>query len=869
MKKFFRNIFSAKNWKRWFIAFFTFSTVIVSITLGSKYYISKNINKSIEYGGGAEVLVQVTSEDKNKPIDNETIKRADQAIFNRLTGGVGLNGTQVAIEGEGRIRISRSGITTNEEIVDFTNEVIAKQQIIITDINNKPLFYNGKFTTGQTLDFENVDKWNERDYVAPFKSGGAKEQIDSNNRNQVLINLADKSGELEWTKATDYISKRPSGQNLILVWLNLKDLIHLANTNFRDEWVNSGFNPYKFVHVNEETQPKTVTNPQTHQPTVFQPILKEAQFDAKKYLISSAQVNSALSGESFVIQGNFTSSEAKQLALNINYGTDNYSLKLLSSSFVPRDLGENAFNGALIAGIISISIIALFMIVNYGLLGFLSTISLSLYIFLTLLLFTTVRGEYSPSTIAALIIGIGMSVDANIISFESIKKEIYMGSSSIKANSKANKFSFSTILDSNITTLIVAVILFFFGTKDIKGFAVTLLFSVLFTLLIMLFFTKWITTMLVKTGVFDKNKFLLGVRKKYIPLYARGYVAKIERPEYLNYVKFTHYIPVIIFIAAFIVFTTFAVINKDFIKGFNLSLEFSGGTNILVETKDKDFDFLTLNKANEIKDFLENKGIINDNHQIIIQKVDQQADIYNVIVRTNQNITNILNEISSELNTKFQNINIITYSISSEEARSLVNNAIISVLVALFAVIFYIILRLRWTFAIAAIISLIHNVIIVFLIFIIFRLQISPIFIAAILSIIGYSINDTIVVFDRIKEIFKELPYKEVNDYNRLRFIVNKTIKETIKRSIFTSLTTILTVLILIIFKDSTDLYFNIALVTGVVFGTYSSLFIASHIWLLVETWRNKRKAKRIANKYWNTQKIKEQTFVGINDFEA
>ncbi|UWD34348.1 protein translocase subunit SecDF [Mesomycoplasma molare] len=866
MKSFFKKIFSPKNWKRWFIAFFTFSSVISIITLGSNFYVSKNINKSIEYGGGAEVLVQVTT-DENE-VSSEIIKRADQSIFNRLTGGSGLNGTQVSIEGDARIRISKSGISTNEEIQAFTNEVISKQHVIITDINNKPLFFNEKFVSDLTLDFNDLDSWKENDYIAPFAPGGAKDEIDSNNRNLVSIKLKNKEAQLEWTKATEYISKKPAGQNLILVWLNLKDLINFAKSNYDIEWTHSNYNPYNFVYVNEDPNPKTVMD-QNNQATIIQPVLKESQFNAKNYLISSAQVNEPLSGESFVIQGNFTSSAAKQLALNINYGTDNYSLKLLSSSFVPKDLGENAFNSAIIAGLVSVFIISIFMIVNYGLLGVISTISLSLYIFLTLLLFTTVRGEYSPSTIAALIIGIGMSVDANIISFELIKKEVYLGANVLKANSKSNKFSFSTILDSNVTTLLVAVILFFFGTKDIKGFAITLIFSVIFTLFVMLFFTKWITTLLIKTGVFENNKLLLGVRKKYISLYSRGYTPKIERPNYLLYNKFIHYIPIVIFVIGIIVFTTFSIINKDISKGMDLSLEFSGGTNILIETNNNDFDLLNLEKSKNIQLFLENKGIINNSGQITIQKIDQEKDIYNLVVRTNQNITELLSTINTELSNNFSNINIITYSISSEEAESLVSNAIVSVLIALLIVILYIIFRMKWTFAISAIISLLHNVIIVFLIFVIFRLEISPIFIAAILSIIGYSVNDTIVVFDRIKEIYKELAHKEVNDYERLKYIVNKTIKETIKRSIYTSLTTILTILILIIFRDSTDLYFNIALAVGVLFGTYSSLFIATNIWLLIETKRNKFKAQRIKKNYWNTEKIKEQTFAGINDFEV
>ncbi|RTZ68084.1 MAG: hypothetical protein DSZ21_02470 [Tenericutes bacterium] len=146
------------------------------------------------------------------------------------------------------------------------------------------------------------------------------------------------------------------------------------------------------------------------------------------------------------------------------------------------------------------------MIVNYGLLGALSTISIALYTFLTLMMFTVMRGEYSPESIAALILGLGMSVDANIITFERLKSEVYSGSTLNKANTIANRRSLTTIFDANITTLIVAFVLFIFGTRNIKGLSVTLIISIFFTLVIMLGFTRLTSTLLVKTGMFDKRK---------------------------------------------------------------------------------------------------------------------------------------------------------------------------------------------------------------------------------------------------------------------------------------------------------------------------------------------------------------------------
>ncbi|WP_033160801.1 protein translocase subunit SecDF [[Mycoplasma] collis] len=870
-KTFIKNIFRAKNWKRWLILFFTFSFAIISISFGSKYYISQNINKSIEYGGGAEVLIQVTDSEKSETnkIDDAKLKRIDKATFERLSGSAGLNGTRVSNEGDGKIRVSRSGIETNEQLNLFINEIVSKQRIILTDNQGNPIFKNGKFDNSIKIDFSNKNEIEELDeaiYVPPFKQGSAQDQLDSNGQQQIKIELADKNAQREWSKATEYILGL-TNNNVILIWQNYKEYLLKAFNEFPDEWQNANFKPLNFAYVGEKSEIEFKPNAENRN-TPLIPTLKTHQFDAKKYLISSAQVNSILSDSSFVIQGNFKAPEAKQLASNINFGIDDYSLRFLSSSFVEKELGDNSFNLALIAGMISIIIIAIFMIVNYGLLGVLTTISLSLYIFLTLLFFTVVRGEYSPSSIAALIIGVGMSVDANIISFERFKKEIFNKSSIVKANAQSNKFSFFTIIDSNITTLLVAIVLFFFGTKEIKAFSITLMFSILFTLLMMLFFTRFLSNLLLKTGVFEKKLWLLGINSKYIEKYSKGYISYWERPNYNSKIKYYSY-GIIAFIAiALITFVVFWIINKKISAGFQLSLEFSGGTNISISANNLDQGGITLDKANEIKQFLINEKLIDNVNDIYVNKSDSINDFYNVTIKTQKDITNDLNLINDKLINQFSNIKTTNYSISSIEAQNLTNNAIISIVIALFIVSLYILIRMKWTFSIAAIFSLTLNVIIVILFFAITRLTISPIFIAGILSVIGYSVNDTIVVFDRIKELLKRNEYKKYHTKDDLKKIVTTTIKETIKRSVYTSLTTVIIIVILMFFKDSTNIFFNVSLFVGIVFGTFSSLFIATNVWLFFETLRNKWKKSRIDNKYWNVQKINEQTFININDFK-
>ncbi|AFX74096.1 Protein-export membrane protein secD [Mesomycoplasma hyorhinis SK76] len=858
MKTFLRKLFTLNNWKRWFIAFLSFFTIVFVISYTSQQYISKNINKSIEYGGGAEVLVQVKTLD-NKAPSQSLVRTADEEIFTRLTGGSGLNGTSVSIEGEGRIRISRNNITDNKKLDAFISEIVTKPLLTITDDENKPLFYDGKFVTNGSLDYGSEINW-----APPFKSESAQARPNPNNpsQNEVQIELKDKDAELEWSKATDYISKKPFGKNRILIWSNISGLINLAKTQYPNEWKNAKENIFNFIHVNENSTPAPLQN---NQPA--SPVLKQYQFDAKKYLISDARVQQALNGSSFVINGNFSSAEAKQLALNINFGTANYKLDFLSASFVSQTKSDSAFTSAWIAVIVSIVVISLFMIVNYGLLGVLSTISLALYIFLTLLFFTVVRGEYSPITIAALIIGIGMNVDANIINFEILKSKIYSGHTVNKSNAYANKSSLSTILDSNITTLIAGIILFFFGTKNIKSFSITLIFSIIFTLLVIMLFTKLMTSLVLKTGFFDKRVYLLGIKPKYVKKYERGYVSILEKPDYLALNKYTRWIPLVMFILALLLFAIFAGINHSVAGGLNLSIEFSGGTNILIENQDPTYNLIDKTRGEEIIKFLESQGIKNNASQIVMHPLDAQNSVFNIEIKTQQDLTSIIQNLNTTLSSKFSNLKFITYSISNEEARSLVLNAILSVVAAIVFVTTFAFIRFRWTFSLAIIVSLLFNVLMVVFIFIIFHIKLSPTIVVALLSIIGYSINDIIVIFDKIKEIFRELPYTEVSDQARIKRIATQAIKETIKRSILTSLSTIFVIFVLMIFYNSIDILFSFAMFVGVVFGTFSSLFIATTIWVKLETKRNKRKSKRIDVGYWKVQKISEQTFANINDY--
>ncbi|EFF41452.1 putative protein-export membrane protein SecF [Mycoplasmopsis alligatoris A21JP2] len=844
----------------------TLISTLLAIVFGSVFYVGKNPNRSIEYGGGIEVLVQVKKDNQNA--DKELTNKVSESLFERLTGGTGLTGTSVSSEGDGKIRISKSGNLTDAQRSEFESKVADKPILTMTDIDVKPLFKNGEFDRNGSLQIGSSKNW-----IPPFADNGAKYLVDHTGKDSVSIDLKDNDAILEWTKATEYISTRQEpGKNVILMWINIEELLDLAKNKFPREWEASGRNLYNFVHVNnkavEEVPDPTPQNPDNKKQ--IRNVLKQAEFNAKDYLISEAGVFQALNTKSVLINGNFTQTEAKELANDINYGISKYDLSILSSVYVDSDLNSSAFNSAMLAGLIVFSLISIFMMINYGLLGALSTISIALYIFLTLLMFTVLRGEYSPATIAALIIGIGISVDANIITFERLKKDIYHGSSLKKSYKNSNSLSFSTIIDANVTTLIVAFTLFYFGTKDVRGFSISLILSILFTLIVMLIFTRFTSSMIVNTGWMENKLWLLGIHKKYINRdNSNKFYAKFD---YVKQAKWFALVSLLLLIAAGIVFISIGTTSSSIWDGIVRNIEFKGGLNITVTGDKSKFVNLSFDEAEKIKNYiLENASIwnIHNPEEVInIQRVDNNSDNWALILLSTQDLSENITQITSGISNNFNNLTITNYNISTTEANRLLLNSLFAISIAFIGIVLYTLVRMKWTYSIAAIIGLLHDMLVVVAFIVITRLQMSSIMIAALLSIIGFSINDTIVTFDRIREIMSTMKHDQVIEKNQIRKIANQAISETIKRSFYTTLTTISALIILLAFGNATDFSFNIVMLFGMVIGVYSSIFICTRVWVALENFRQKGIKRRLANRYWEVAKPSEQTFVGINDFQ-
>lgn len=548
--------------------------------------------------------------------------------------------------------------------------------------------------------------------------------------------------------------------------------------------------------------------------------------DGNMKCISAAGVNEGLSSSDVVITGNFSQEEAQKLAELINSGslptklTEEATPKSVSPSF-----GEETILKTGIAGLVAFALISLILIFRYRISGLIGTICLFAYALLVFIIFNAVDGVLTLTGIAALVLGIGMAVDSIIISNDRVKDELLKDSKLINAYKDANKSSLVAIIDANITTLIASIVLYTFGESTVKGFATMLIITIFITALTTVGLYRLLLNMLVKSKVFyDKPQLLFGPSK-----------VKKQR-DYVSLTKYPLTLAGII-IAVGIAFVGF--------KGFNFGVDFTGGTNINL-TSEKELNFNEINKIVESYD-------VRDYDYYMGSKTEGYIKLNNILTEDE--------EIS--VKNQFKDLGIETSSneISTLVTKQLTTNAIKSLLYSLVAIVIYIIIRFNFNYAITSILMLAHDVLIILALFAIFNISVDFILVAALLTIIGYSINDTIVVFDRIRENRRKLyKNKKVLSNEELKNLVNTSSIETINRNVWTSITTIICVVTLIAVGLNDILTFNIAILIGLFAGSISSLLIGPGIWMLLE---RKRMDKPEED---DEEEVEELRIKGIND---
>lgn len=526
-------------------------------------------------------------------------------------------------------------------------------------------------------------------------------------------------------------------------------------------------------------------------------------------IASAPQVQSKISGGDAVINKIKTYEEAEKLASTIKIGALPLEMELLQYNIVGAKLGQEAVSTALKAGAIGLAIVCVLMIVVYLVPGFVAAIALSAYVLLLLLILSVRSITLTLPGLAGIILSIGMAVDANVIIFTRIKEEIAAGSNVRNAVAAGFKKALSAILDGNITTLIAAFVLMKLGSGTIKGFATTLMIGIVLSMFTALVVTKMLLNAVVDLGLSNPK-----------------FYGKAKEPMVHNYVKNAK-ICFVVSLAVIIAGIVFLPINKAN-KGnaLNYSLEFTGGTSTTV----------TFDKAYSLEEVeAQIIPVITSETKLSASEIQIQT-----VEGTNQVIfkTRELSEASGEsvtfekaLKDNFNVSEISSQSISSTISNEMRKDAVVAIIIASILMLIYIAVRFSDVrFGASAVIALIHDVMVVFAIYAIARLSVGGTFIACMLTIVGYSINATIIIFDRIRENLKVMDKRD-----GIEKIVNTSIAQTFTRTIYTSLTTFVMVLVLFIMGVASLKEFTFTLMAGIVCGAYSSVCITGPLWFYLK----------------------------------
>lgn len=736
---------------------------------------AQNIKLGLDLAGGVSITYQAKGDTPSDEDMKDTVYKLQKRVEVYSTEA------EVYQEGSNRISVEIPGVYDAEEVLN--------------NLGNPGSigFYEMNTTTSEN---EKESESEDKDTEDSKKAEDSKETEDSKKKED--SKEAEDSKETEVVDSdgvTDEIEAAMPGFNKVL------DGNDVVTADVRTDQDTYGGN--KYVVYLQLTGEGTKKFAEATKRNLGKPIY--IIYDGQ--IISYPMVNVEITDGIAVIEGDFTYESANSLATTIRLGKLKVELEDVHSTVVGAKLGEDALKTSLIAGAIGVGLVIVFMIIMYLIPGFASGIALLLYLVMMLCFLNALDVTLTLPGIAGIILSLGMAVDANVIIFTRIREEITAGHSVRTAINMGFKKAASAIIDGNVTTLIAAAVLYVMGTGPIKGFATTLALGIVLSM-----FTAMVITRIAMNGLYA-----MGIRgEKFYGRQKKGKVFNFTGKKAIFFA--------ISVIAIGIGFVAMGVNGATGKKALNFSLDFTGGTsmtipfNEYVDTKSAGGD--------DLRAIIKEKGGTTD---VQLQNVQNSNE---VIVKTPVLAKDKRADVKAAISEKYgvDENTIAEESISAVVSDEMQRDAILAVLISGVFMLIYIWIRFKDVkFGASAVIALLHDVFVVLMVYAVVRIPVGNTFIACMLTIVGYSINATIVIFDRIREN-RKLMVKEPIDA-----IVNTSISQTISRSINTSLTTFITIFVLYLMGVTAIREFALPLMAGIICGAYSSICITGALWYMMK----------------------------------
>ena len=514
--------------------------------------------------------------------------------------------------------------------------------------------------------------------------------------------------------------------------------------------------------------------------------------------ISAPVIRDAICGGSGQISGNFTAQGANDLAVLMRAGALPADITFVEERTVGSSLGADSIAAGKFASIIAGIMVIVFMILAYGTLGVIANLALFANILIIIGMLSLIGATLTLPGIAGIVLTMGMAVDANVLIYERIREERRSGRSVVQAIDTGFKQALGTILDANITTLIAAFILFYLGSGPVKGFAVTLAIGIITSVFTAFTLTRLLVTLWLRWKRPDE---LPGSIMKLVP--------DVTKIAFMIRRKISFPLSAILLVGSLLMFVTW---------NLNYGIDFKGGTTVEYQSKSGPANISDIRASLSDLNLGDVQVIEFGKPTDVLIRVESQEGGDNAEQSALAKVRGVM-----DANYSFRRQEVVGPTVSGELARA----GTIAVIASLLAIMVYIWFRFEWQFALGAVIATVHDVILTIGMFALLQIEFSLSSIAAILTIVGYSLNDTVVVYDRIRENLRKYKKKPIND------LLDLSINDTLSRTVMTSVTTLLALLALYFLGGEVLSGFTFAMIFGIVVGTYSSIFIAAPVLIL------------------------------------